>query len=68
MCPIPYLIAKKYIPDTFIIADDFHMSIDAASNAASNLRNRMRWYGSKLFPSKIEFVNHLIDKEGRKLI
>lgn len=63
MCPIPYLIAKNYPPDFFMIANDFNISIDAAKNVASNLKNRIKAYGNKIFDNEKEFVNHLLETD-----
>ena len=66
MCPIPYLVAKNYPPDILIIANDFKLSIDAASNVVSNLKNRISIYGHKIFDNEKEFVKHLLNAENNK--
>lgn len=62
LCPIPYLIVKGIrSPDD--IVSHCKVSLWAASNAASTIRNRMKWYGYKIFDYEILLLEHLIPVE-----
>lgn len=61
MCPIPYLLLKDYNTPADI-SRDFEISTEAAHNVLSNLCNRKRKYGYRLFDYEIPLISHLEPK------
>ena len=62
MCPIPYLIVKGIEKDVEIVSY-CNVSMEAAGNAASNIKNRKKKYGNKIFDYEIPLLEHL-DKDA----
>ena len=62
LCPIPYLIVKG-IHSQDDIKSHCNVSLTAASNAASNIRERMRWRGYTILDFEIPLLEHLAPKE-----
>jgi len=58
LCPIPYLIIKG-IESVNEIVSTCHVSFEAAENASSNINNRKRIYGNKIFDYEIPLLQHL---------
>ena len=68
MCPIPILI-KRGINDIATIMSDYNVSYDAAKNVLSNLNNRRKYYGNKIFNYEkplIELIERGDSVEGKK--
>ena len=68
MCPIPILI-KREIRDVVTIMSDYNVSYDAAKNVLSNLNNRRKFYGNKIFDYEkplIELIEGSDFVEGKK--
>lgn len=62
LCPIPYLIVKGILSSNDIVSH-CKVTLTAASNAASNISERMRWYGYKIFEHELPLLKHLIPVE-----
>lgn len=62
LCPIPYLIVKGFLTQNDIVSH-CKVSLSAAGNAASNISERMRWHGYKIFDYEISLLKHLIPVE-----
>jgi len=62
MCPIPYLVRKNYA-DVFAIMSDFSVSMEVASNVASNIKNRVRCYGGRIFENEKPFLKYLMEDD-----
>ncbi|MCR5593327.1 MAG: toxin [Saccharofermentans sp.] len=62
LCPIPYLIVKGILTNNDI-ASHCKVSITAASNAASTIRNRISSFGYKIFDYEYPLLEHLIPEE-----
>ena len=62
LCPIPYLIVKGILSQNDIVSH-CKVSLWAASNASSAIRNRMSWHGYKMFDYEIPLMEHLIPVE-----
>ena len=62
LCPIPYLIVKGLSSPNDIVAH-CNVSLSAADNAHSNICERMRWYGYKIFDYEVPLLEHLIPIE-----
>lgn len=62
LCPIPYLIVKGILCPNDIVSH-CKVSLWAASNAASAIRNRMNRYGYTIFDFEISLLEHLIPVE-----
>lgn len=65
MCPIPYLLIKGIEMEEEIVSA-CHVSMEAAGNAASNIRNRKRKYGNRIFDYEIPLLEHL-DKDAYEI-
>ena len=62
LCPVPYLIVKGIVEPNDI-AIHCKVSPAAASYASSNIKNRMKWYGSKLFDYELPLIKLLAPEE-----
>lgn len=58
LCPIPYLMIKG-IETVNEIVSTCHVSFEAAGNVSSNIINRKRTYGNKIFDYEIPLLQHL---------
>lgn len=65
MCPIPYLLIKGIETEEEIVSA-CHVSMEAAGNAASNIRNRKRKHGNRIFDYEIPLLEHL-DKDAYEI-
>ena len=64
LCPIPFLIILGIESPNEIISF-CNVSLEAAENAASNIRNRKSKYGNQIFSFEEKLLNHL-DKDVYK--
>lgn len=67
MCPIPILIKRK-INDIATIMSDYNVSYDVAMNVLSNLHNRRKYYGDRIFNYEkplIELIERSDSIEGK---
>ena len=62
LCPIPYLMIKKYDTVNEIVSV-CHVSFEAAGYVCKNITNRKRHYGNKVFEYEVPLLQHL-DKEA----
>ena len=62
LCPIPYLIVKG-VTTADEIESHCIVSATAARNAASNILNRQKAYGFKIFDNEIPLLEHLTPVE-----
>ena len=62
LCPIPYLMIKGIETEEEIISA-CHVSMEAAGNVVSNIRNRKLKHGNKIFDYEIPLLEHL-DKDA----
>ena len=62
LCPIPYLIMKGIDTENDIISH-CGVSMTAAGNVESTIRNRKQRYGYRIFEHEIPFLKHL-DKDA----
>ncbi len=58
LCPIPYLIIKGICTVNEIVSN-CHVSLKVAGNVSSNIINRKRVYGNKIFDYEIPLLQHL---------
>ena len=56
MCPIPVLIFRN-VHDIATIMSDYNVGSTVAGNVLSNLKNRRKWYGNKIFEHEQPLVN-----------
>ncbi len=62
LCPIPYLIVNGTLSSNDIVSH-CKVTLTAAGNASSNISERMRWYGYKIFDYELPLLEHLIPVE-----
>lgn len=62
LCPIPYLIVKGILSPNDVVSH-CKVTLTAACNAASNISERMRWHGYKIFEYEVPLLKHLIPVE-----
>ena len=62
LCPIPYLIIKGILSPNDVVSH-CKVTLTAAGNAASNISERMRWHGYKIFEYEVPLLKHLIPVE-----
>lgn len=62
LCPIPYLIVRDISTPEDIIPH-CNVSLTAASNASSNIKNRMMYYHHKIFEHEFPLLEQLIPVE-----
>ncbi len=58
LCPIPYLIVKGIETENEVISF-CHVSMETAENVVSNIRNRKKSYGNKIFDYEVPLLEQL---------